>query len=281
MWTFSVTNAQAAIIAPHSGAFAVAVRENSATPTAVFTAWFGPNPPAAGAVGAIFAAGQTVVFYAPKDSPFLAGQVVGYIQSSGAGPYTFVALESPTQGAFTSGGDLAGTTTSQTVVGLENVPLDAVTVGAPADGDLVVYNGATGKYIAAHGKAVVSVTAAELKDLVAHPKQLVAAPTAGKIIIPVRSFIQYKAGATPYTLAVGTPCLYISWAAAVMVGDYILQADFLNQAANRMGSVSANGGGAAQTAGDGTALVLGSDSDPTLGDGTLVVTVWYRLADLY
>ena len=146
MWTFSVTNAQTAIIAPYSGAFVVELRENSATPTALFTFWPGPNPPAVGAPGIVCGAGKSVYYNVPKDSPVLAGQVIGYIQATLAGPFTFVALESPQ--FFSAAGDLTGTADSQTVVGLEGIPLDAATVGAPNNGDVLTYDTATGKWIA-------------------------------------------------------------------------------------------------------------------------------------
>jgi hypothetical protein len=49
-------------------------------------------------------------------------------------------------GGFSPGGDLAGTSTSQTVIGLEGKPLDATTVGSPSDGQVITYNAASGKY---------------------------------------------------------------------------------------------------------------------------------------
>ena len=47
---------------------------------------------------------------------------------------------------FTAGGDLSGSSVDQTVIGLQEVPLDAATVGAPGDGQIITYDAAAGKY---------------------------------------------------------------------------------------------------------------------------------------
>lgn len=52
-------------------------------------------------------------------------------------------------GTFTAGGDLSGTSSSQTVVGLRGKALDSATVGSPSDGDVITYDSASGKYKAA------------------------------------------------------------------------------------------------------------------------------------
>jgi hypothetical protein len=49
-------------------------------------------------------------------------------------------------GSFVAGGDLSGTATAQTVVGLEGKPLDAATVGAPSNGQVVQYDNVSGKW---------------------------------------------------------------------------------------------------------------------------------------
>jgi len=78
---------------------------------------------------------DTVTMGAPAD-----GQVPTFDAASG----TWKA-KAPT-GGFTAGGDLSGTSTSQTVVGLEGKALDATTIGAPADAQFVAYDGTAGKY---------------------------------------------------------------------------------------------------------------------------------------
>lgn len=52
-------------------------------------------------------------------------------------------------GSFTASGDLSGTSSSQTVVGLQGKALDTATVGSPSDGDVIKYDSASGKYKAA------------------------------------------------------------------------------------------------------------------------------------
>jgi hypothetical protein len=49
-------------------------------------------------------------------------------------------------GSVTFAGDLSGDDSSQTVVGLEGVELDATTVGSPSDGDVIKFDSASGKY---------------------------------------------------------------------------------------------------------------------------------------
>ena len=68
------------------------------------------------------------------------GQVIAY--DSASGKYKATA---PASG-FTAGGDLAGTTTSQTVIGFEGKPLDASTVGSPSNGQVITYDSVSGKY---------------------------------------------------------------------------------------------------------------------------------------
>lgn len=68
------------------------------------------------------------------------GQVLTYDSASGS-----YKAETPASG-FTPAGDLSGTSTSQKVIGLESIPLDAATVGAPTNGQVIQYNSASGKY---------------------------------------------------------------------------------------------------------------------------------------
>lgn len=72
------------------------------------------------------------------------GQVIEW--NAASGHYKAV---TPASG-FTAGGDLSGSSTAQTVTGLEDKPLDAATVGSPADGQVITWNAAAGKYKAAN-----------------------------------------------------------------------------------------------------------------------------------
>lgn len=69
------------------------------------------------------------------------GQVIEY--DSASGRYKAVTLAGA---GFTAGGDLSGTGTSQKVIGLESVPLDATTVGTPSNGQVITYDSASAKY---------------------------------------------------------------------------------------------------------------------------------------
>lgn len=69
--------------------------------------------------------------------------------SDGSNLFTERGLGSGGGGSFTAGGDLSGTSSSQTVIGLQGKSLDSGTVGSPSDGDLITYDGASGKYKAA------------------------------------------------------------------------------------------------------------------------------------
>lgn len=101
-WTFSVSPTITAITAQQKGPFSVIIRENSGSPTAIFTIWPGPTSPAAGAAGTITAAGGVYQFLYPGGAPVKSGQVLGYIKSSTSGPFTFVAITSnATVGAAT------------------------------------------------------------------------------------------------------------------------------------------------------------------------------------
>jgi hypothetical protein len=159
-WTFTVTNAQTAITAPDSGAFSILVRENSTTPSATFTIWPGAAPPAAGASGTVLAAGQSYIFTRSVGFPFLANQVVGYIQAGAAGPYTFAAIEyTSTSLNFTPGGDLGGTPASQVVLGIRGVPISAT---APSNAQALIYNSAQNQYVPGSAGSVPVTTVSGL-----------------------------------------------------------------------------------------------------------------------
>jgi hypothetical protein len=59
-----------------------------------------------------------------------------------------------TGGGFTPGGDLSGTSTNQTVVGWQHKALDAATMGAPATGNVPVYDGVAQKWKAQAGSSL-------------------------------------------------------------------------------------------------------------------------------
>jgi hypothetical protein len=115
--TISVTNVAANIILDHD-AYSVVIRENSASPTAVFS--ITPS----GGVAHNYAAGAQFVFTAKKCggcSPFKSGTTIGTIVATTAGPFSFTADESigdpslaAKNGTGTSGG---GDTIAKYVIG--------------------------------------------------------------------------------------------------------------------------------------------------------------------
>lgn len=133
-WTFTVTSTAGAVVAPHGGAVSIFIRENSATPTATFTIWVGSSITNILNTGTVVAPGQSYYIVPSFGGPASSGQVVAYIKSSGAGPYTFVAVESSALASgFTPGGDLGGTSQTQTVLGLRGI---AINSSAPSNGQV-------------------------------------------------------------------------------------------------------------------------------------------------
>jgi hypothetical protein len=134
--------------------------------------------------------------------------------------------------------------------------------------------------------ATVTVSSAELLALATTPIQLIAAPGAGKVIAPFMFAMQYKAGSTPYTLAGGDPELSIYPAAAgPNLGPVGFNATGLVTAAVDTVAYQADAASTniARTNLDDQPwnLGLGDRGRPlTLGDGTLVVTVYYAILAL-
>ena len=122
--------------------------------TIVYDSSSGTYKAQAGAPGSFTAGGdlsgtstsQTVIGLegVALDAATVGSPVLGYVITFNGTKYVAAAL--PVM--FAAGGDLSGTATLQTVVGLEGVPLDATTVGAPSDGEVLAYDLALGKYIA-------------------------------------------------------------------------------------------------------------------------------------
>lgn len=134
--------------------------------------------------------------------------------------------------------------------------------------------------------ATVTVSSAELLALGSAPVQLIAAPGAGKIIAPFMFVLQYKFGTTAYTLAAGDPSLSIYPAAAgpnqgpVGFGASGLVTATVNTLVYESDAISNN---IPRTNWENQAwnLGLGDAGRPlTLGDGTLVVTVFYAVVNL-
>lgn len=85
--TMTVTNSPANIVV-HNPVSAVVIRENSATPTAVFSI----TPSASGSAAVNFAAGGSYIF-SNGSVQWGSGTTIGTIQATTAGPFTFVLME--------------------------------------------------------------------------------------------------------------------------------------------------------------------------------------------
>lgn len=120
----------------------------------------------------------------------------------------------------------------------------------------------------------VNISSSDFLTLNLSPKTLVSR-VAGKIIYPVAIFINYTKGTTGYSttapLRVGLNGLGTSWeAASTTITLASTTAQFAPNAGTTVASVLV-------TVATDTDLVLSSGGPITLGDGTAVITVYYRL----
>lgn len=123
--TITVTNV-AANITPDRDCYSIVVRENAATPTAVFDITL-----AGDATAHHYAAGTQYILRAQagvggKASPFKAGVAVGTIVATTAGPFTFTADEfysEPSIAAKNASGAGGGNTTAKYMLGAADVTL--------------------------------------------------------------------------------------------------------------------------------------------------------------
>lgn len=146
----------------------------------------------------------------------------------------------------------------------------------------------------------VPITSAQLLALNSSFITLVAAPGAGKVIMPSAVTIQYKAGTTAYTITdSATDALFTIWGTDEdNVAFAAAQAGFIDQSTNQL-AISMGGAlynviqastwppaldetntDGVQTAFVNTALTLAANDAPTLGNGTLVVYVTYGIITL-
>jgi|GEM_PF-3430628 len=104
----TVTNSPTPIVI-HNGSTFVLIRENAATPTAVFSV----TPAAANSVAVNLAAGQAYQF-SNGSFPYASGTTLGTIQATTAGPFTFVIFEMSAFQAFPSASIMAAAGGSST-----------------------------------------------------------------------------------------------------------------------------------------------------------------------
>lgn len=141
--------------------------------------------------------------------------------------------------------------------------------------------------------AVVSLLAADILVLHSSPKPVVATPGSGKAIIPVQGLFVYRAGDTGYTtsghLMLTTPALIAAnpdftpsvmeinlFTAALGTDDLI--STFGNQASSDISELAALVG--IDKLEDQPIVLYANGGDPTTGNGTATVQMWYLVADV-
>jgi hypothetical protein len=122
--------------------------------------------------------------------------------------------------------------------------------------------------------ATVAVTSAEIKALFTAPKTLIAAPGAGKLLTVQGYCLQFIAGNTPYATVTDVGLQWEGGAGVTFGGS------LLDQATNQItlddlvysGPQSAVANKALQLTADG--------ANPTAGNGTIVLTIYYTVVTL-
>lgn len=124
----------------------------------------------------------------------------------------------------------------------------------------------------------VVVTPAQLKAIVATDVQLIEAPGAGKVIVPVRAVLTLDFNSAAYAWANTDHTLGFNLGGIAAANDAGAQA--LVEASSR--TTVAWQAGAQATLTENTALLLqaGGTGEPTTGDSNLLVEVFYYVCDV-
>jgi hypothetical protein len=126
-------------------------------------------------------------------------------------------------------------------------------------------------------ESTTSLSSAQILALNSTPVQLVAAPGSGKIVVPLEVILNYTHVSTNYNG--GSLQIYESVGAPLRSGNTIINAavssilDFYDNGA-------ANGTGIKPYIANTALMLTNASSNPTLGDGTLKVTVLYKIVTL-
>lgn len=122
-------------------------------------------------------------------------------------------------------------------------------------------------------EAVVTISSAEILALNATPKTLIAAPGAGKFIQIIHGYIYLIAGATPYS----DEMIEVEYASGEDIEAYI--AGFLSEAVATIKNISHSAPSifALSQVENQAVRLKATDADPTTGNGTLKVSLLYRI----
>ena len=127
-------------------------------------------------------------------------------------------------------------------------------------------------------KATVTLSSAQILDLHNTPITLVAAPGAGKFVVPHEVVAYYSFGTIAYTASGEAPT--IRWGGSVSAGDAIMTTSRLTGTVDAIDHASGSGGGDASGIVDIALQAKVTDGSFADGDGTLTVTVWYSIEDV-
>jgi hypothetical protein len=133
--------------------------------------------------------------------------------------------------------------------------------------------------------ATLTLTATQIKNLHGTPIQIVAAPGAGKMLLPVSATLQYKFGTVAYA---NVTSANIAIAASGVLGSTNEPIQFtaeglIDQTASEIAIGASDSEAMAQSAVSGAALVVaneGGSGEFTTGDGTITITLWYMVLTL-
>lgn len=176
---------------------------------------------------------------------------------------------------------------------LNGVPVSAT---APVDGQSMAYNAASGLWAPGlFNRAYVSVTSAQIKNLVGNPITVVAAPGANKILIPVFSTAWYKRGAASYTNTDSAAHIVLGIGASIQFLPLLSKTQMTTSLSSRNYTVGAQANVTSTAVGQFNSdipvaqdlsnlpLTVQTNSGATnyaAGDGTISVELIYRVVDL-
>lgn len=122
----------------------------------------------------------------------------------------------------------------------------------------------------------VNLSSADIKSLNSSPKTIINAPGSGKIIVPINMMISYTYGTAAYTSGGN---LFFEWGSAAATSA--ANSTVFTTASNTVGQfVPTNTVATAAAAGNQAFRLTNQTANFATGDGTAVVTVWYRVLTL-